>query len=208
MRPPYDAQLAIAELARRDPPLGTLIERVGPYRLTLRDMRSPFLGLLRAIVYQQLSGKAAATIHGRLTALFERGEVTPAALLAMPPERLRAAGLSAAKAAAAYDLAEKTLAGIVPDADALTAMADEEIIERLVSVRGIGRWTVEMLLMFNLGRPDVLPVTDLGIRKGFMVTYGLAAMPTPSAVRLHGERWAPYRSVASWYLWRAVDQVL
>lgn len=206
MRPPYDIDRASAELAQADPRLGELIARVGPCRLTLRDMHSPFLGLLRAIVYQQLTGKAAATIYDRLCGLFEGGEPEPRALLALPLERLRAVGLSGAKAAAAYDLAEKTLAGVVPPREALTRMADEEIIERLVQVRGIGRWTVEMLLIFNLGRANVLPVGDLGVRRGVMRIYRLAAMPTPTEVRRYGEPWAPYRSVASWYLWRAAEQ--
>lgn len=206
MQPPYDIDAAVAALAE-DPPLAALIERVGDYRLLLRDMQSPFRGLLRAIVFQQLSGKAAATIHGRVKALFPDHTPTPELLLAMPDEQLRAAGLSRSKVAAVKDLAAKTLAGIVPASDRLAELHDEEIIERLVSVRGIGRWTVEMLLIFNLGRPDVLPVTDLGIRKGFMLTYGLDVLPAPAYIRSHGERWAPYRSVASWYLWRATDPV-
>lgn len=207
MTPLYDIDAAIAALAE-DPPLGALIARVGDYGLTLRDVASPFHGLLRAIVYQQLSGKAAGTIYGRVNALYPDQTPTPALLLATPDEQLRSAGLSAAKTAAAKDLAAKTVAGVVPTADALASMDDEQIIARLTSVRGIGRWTVEMLLMFNLGRPDVLPITDLGIRKGFMLTYELDLLPAPSYLRTYGERWAPYRSVASWYLWRAVDQVL
>lgn len=207
MKPTYDIDAAVAALAE-DPPLGALIRRVGDYGLTLRDVTSPFHGLLRAIVYQQLSGKAAGTIYGRVNALYPDQAPTPALLLATPDEQLRGAGLSAAKTAAAKDLAAKALAGVVPTADALSSMDDEEIIARLTSVRGIGRWTVEMLLMFNLGRPDILPISDLGIRKGFMLTYELDALPAPSELRTYGERWAPYRSVASWYLWRAVDQVL
>lgn len=205
MRPPYDIDAALAALAE-DPPLAALIERIGDYRLALRDMQSPFLGLLRAIVFQQLSGKAATTIHNRLRAMFPDQTPTPATLLAMSGDQLRAVGLSHGKIAAARDLALKTVAGVVPPADVLTAMHDDEIVERLVTVRGIGRWTVEMLLIFNLGRPDVLPIHDLGIRKGFMLTYGLDALPAPASVGTHGERWAPYRSVASWYLWRATDQ--
>ncbi|NLO80021.1 MAG: DNA-3-methyladenine glycosylase 2 family protein [Xanthomonadaceae bacterium] len=202
---PYTDELdaAIAALCAEDPPLAALIARVGDYRLELRDMHSPFLGLLRAIVYQQLSGKAAAAIHARLQALFPGSVPTPAGVLAMPEEKLRSVGLSRAKILAAKDLAAKTIAGLVPAPEALAGMDDEEIIARLTSVRGIGRWTAEMLLIFNLGRPDVLPVSDLGIRKGFMLTYGLAALPSPTEVRRHGARWAPYRTVASWYLWRA-----
>jgi len=202
---PYTDELdaAIAALCAEDPPLAALIARVGDYRLELRDMHSPFLGLLRAIVYQQLSGKAAAAIHACLQALFPGSVPTPAGVLAMPEEKLRSVGLSRAKILAAKDLAAKTIAGLVPAPEALAGMDDEEIIARLTSVRGIGRWTAEMLLIFNLGRPDVLPVSDLGIRKGFMLTYGLAALPSPTEVRRHGARWAPYRTVASWYLWRA-----
>jgi DNA-3-methyladenine glycosylase II len=199
MQPPYDIDAAVAVLAG-DPPLRALIERIGDYRLVLRDVRTPFLGLLRAIVFQQLSGKAAVTIHQRLKGVFPNQTPTPAALLEMPDEQLRAVGLSRAKVAAAKDLAAKTIAGTVPTADALADLHDEEIVQRLISVRGIGRWTVEMLLIFNLGRPDVLPINDLGIRKGFMLTYRLDALPAPAFVQAHGERWAPYRSVASWYL--------
>lgn len=207
MKPPYDIDAAIAALAAEDPPLAALIERIGDYELRLRDMHSPFLGLLRAIVYQQLSGKAAATIHTRVKALFPQDTPTPAGVLAMSDERLRSAGLSGNKVRAIQDLAAKTLAGVVPTIDELAHMPEAEIIERLTTIRGIGRWTVEMLLIFNLGRPDILPVTDLGIRKGYMLTYGLEELPSFSFLREHGERWAPYRSVASWYLWRATDQI-
>jgi 3-methyladenine DNA glycosylase/8-oxoguanine DNA glycosylase len=202
----YDLLLARRHLAEQDAVLGGVIDAVGECRLALRDTASPFLGLLRAIVYQQLSGKAAASIHARLLALFPDAVPTPAALLALPDETLRAAGLSAAKVRAAKDLAEKAQAGVVPALTELTAMSDEQIVERLVCVRGIGRWTVEMLLIFNLGRPDVLPLNDLGVRKGFMRAYGLAELPSHAALLARGQRWAPYRSVASWYLWRAAEQ--
>jgi DNA-3-methyladenine glycosylase II len=205
MKPPYDIDAALNALAM-DPPLAALIERIGEFRLSLRDMQSPFLGLLRAIVFQQLSGKAATTIHNRLRAMFPDEAPTPESLLAMPDDALRSAGLSRGKIAAARDLAVKTIEGVVPSADALAGMSDDEIVERLVSVRGIGRWTVEMLLIFNLGRPDVLPINDLGIRKGFMLTFGTDGLPSPAEVGVYGARWAPYRSVASWYLWRATDQ--
>lgn len=203
---PYDAEEALTVLKEADAPLAALIERVGPYRLELRARLSPFQVLMRSIVYQQLSGKAAGAIYGRVLDLFPDGEPpSPQHVLDTPDEALRGAGLSRAKAAAISDLAAKTLSGIVPEREALGALTDEEIIERLTAVRGIGRWTVEMLLIFYLGRPDVLPVTDLGVRKGFMRTYGLEGLPSPSALREHGRRWTPYRSVASWYLWRAVD---
>lgn len=202
---PYDADAACADLIRLDPRLGVIIERVGPYRLVLSNSQDPFLGLLRAIVYQQLSGRAAGTIHDRVKALFTDHQPTPEALLALPEADLRGAGLSAAKTAAARDLAAKTLDGTVPPADAMDTLDNDTLIQRLTSIRGIGQWTVEMLLIFNLGRADVLPVNDLGIRKGFAVTYGQEELPKPAALRSHGERWAPWRSVASWYLWRASE---
>ena len=164
-----------------------------------------FEALLRAIVYQQLSGRAAGAIHTRVLALFEDGRPTPPALAAMSEERLRASGLSRAKAAAARDLAEKTIARIVPGGRALRGMSDDEITARLVQVRGVGRWTVEMLLMSYLARPDVLPATDLGVRRGFARIQGLEALPAPADLLAHGERWRPWRTVAAWYLWRAAD---
>lgn len=206
IKPDYDVARAIDTIAREDPQLSAMIEHIGPYLLNLRHIESPFLSLLRSIVYQQLSGKAAATIHGRLNALFDAETPSPENLLDTPDELLRSAGLSAAKTLAVKDLAAKVLDGTVPTMAQLNAMADDEIIERLITVRGIGRWTVEMMLIFSLGRPDVLPVTDLGIRRGFMRTYNLNDMPAPGTIRAHGERWAPYRSVASWYLWRVSDQ--
>lgn len=203
---PYDAEQAIAALKAIDAPLAALIERVGPYRLKLRTAPNPFQALMRSIVYQQLSGKAAATIYGRVLDLFPEDELPlPQHILDTPDEALREAGLSRAKTAAVKDLAAKTLGGIVPERAVLRTLEDEAIIERLTAVRGVGRWTVEMLLIFYLGRPDVLPVTDLGVRKGFMHTYDLDDLPSPSALRAHGRRWTPYRSVASWYLWRAND---
>jgi 3-methyladenine DNA glycosylase/8-oxoguanine DNA glycosylase len=168
--------------------------------------QSLFLALARSIVYQQLTGKAAATILGRVNALFApRRVVTPRGLLEMAPERLRAAGLSAAKTAALRDLAAKTLNGTVPSLARIRRMRDEEIIEHLTEVRGIGQWTVEMLLIFRLGRPDVLPLDDLGVRKGFGLTFRRGKLPTASIMSRRGERWRPYRSVASWYLWRALE---
>lgn len=202
----YDPATAI-EALKTDAPLARLMEQVGPFRMEVRAMTSPFHGLMRSIVYQQLSGKAAATIHRRVLALFPGDEPPdPDELLAMPDEALRGAGMSRAKVAAVKDLAAKTLDGVVPPSNQhLSGLDDEEIIERLTAVRGIGRWTVEMLLIFYLGRPDVLPVTDLGVRKGFMLAYGLDDLPKPTALADYGTRWQPYRSVASWYLWRAND---
>jgi len=169
-------------------------------------MTSPYASLLRAITYQQLSGKAAATIHGRVVALFPTGiGPTPTALLEMTDRALRGAGLSRNKLSALRDLSAKTLDGTVPDYATLAGMHDELVIERLTAVRGVGRWTAEMLLIFGLGRADVLPVTDLGIRKGFQLAYGMRRLPATSTLERAGRRWSPYRSVASWYLWRATD---
>lgn len=167
---------------------------------------SLFQALARSIVYQQLTGKAAATILGRVTRLFAPKRFpTPRDLLEIAPERLRAAGLSTAKTAALRDLAARALDGTVPSLPLVRRMHDEEIIERLTAVRGVGRWTVEMLLIFKLGRPDVLPVGDLGVRKGFALTFGKRKLPQPSLMHHRGKRWRPYRSVASWYLWRALE---
>jgi DNA-3-methyladenine glycosylase II len=205
----YDMAEALAALRAADDRLAVLIERVPVCDMTTRDARNPterdlFQSLLRSIVYQQLSGKAAGTIHGRVEALFD-GAPEPAGLLALSEDELRGAGLSRNKLLAVRDLAEKTLDGTVPPLDELEALDDEAIIQRLVQVRGIGRWTVEMLLMFRLRRPDVLPVDDLGVRKGFMLTYGLDELPKPALLRERAEHWRPYRSVASWYMWRAVE---
>lgn len=202
----FDPRPALRHLRRADPALAAVIRRSGPCGLSPRLGSSPFEELLKAIVYQQLSGKAAATIHGRVCALFPVGcAPTPASLLDAPDEALRGAGLSRAKLAAARDLAVKTLQGIVPTTRDLRRMPDDEIITRLTAVRGVGRWTVEMLLIFRLGRPDVLPVHDLGIQKGFQLTYGTRRRPKPLHIERHGERWRPFRTVASWYLWRATD---
>ncbi len=204
----YDPGQAMAALATTDPVMAELMDRAGPFTLTPETPLSPFQALLRSIVYQQLSGRAAATILGRVLALLPDERHGPEGLLALPEEALRGAGLSRAKTTAARDLAERTLDGTVPSLAELHRLDDETIVERLTAVRGVGRWTVEMLLIFRLGRPDVLPVTDLGVRKGFQLTYGGAALPAPRALLDHGERWRPYRSVAAWYLWRAVDMPL
>jgi 3-methyladenine DNA glycosylase/8-oxoguanine DNA glycosylase len=207
--PGIDTAAAVGALARADPPLGSLIERVGPCVLELDAIQSPFASLAEAIVYQQLTGRAAATIHRRFVALFRpRRFPSPDDVLAAPDEALRAAGLSRAKVAALKDLARRTGDGTVPPLRALRKMEEEEIVERLTRVRGVGRWTVEMLLIFRLGRPDVLPAGDYGIRKGFARTFRTRALPTPRQVLRRGERWRPYRTVASWYLWRALDRVV
>jgi 3-methyladenine DNA glycosylase/8-oxoguanine DNA glycosylase len=202
----FDPDEAVACICKADRRLARIIERAGPFTHRPEKMQSPFHALLRAIVFQQLAGKAAATIHGRVVDLFpnKRG-LTAAALVAMPELKLRGAGLSQNKMLAVKDLAAKTLDGTVPTLAKLQKMNDQEIIERLTAVRGIGSWTVEMLLMFRLGRPDVLPVSDYGVRQGFRHVYGKQELPTPKELLAHGERWRPYRSVASWYMWRAVD---
>lgn len=203
----YDPAEAIAQLTTADPLMGDLIARVGAYTLTPELTQSPFHALMRAIVYQQLSGKAAGTILGRVLALMPtgRGRPQPEDLLAIDDDRLRAAGLSRNKLLALRDLAAKAQDGTVPTLAALRRLSDAEIIDRLTAVRGIGVWTVEMLLLFRLGRSDVLPVADLGVQKGYQLTYRKRALPTAKQLLKAGETWRPFRSVASWYLWRAVD---
>lgn len=201
---PFNARQALRHLRRVDPRLAGLMARVGPLRLSLRSDASVFEALLRAITHQQLSGKAAATIHGRVLGLFPDGLV-PDRLLALSDATLRAAGLSRNKLLSVQDLARKTLDGSLPDFVEMNKMPDDEIIERLTIVRGIGRWSVEMLLIFTLGRPDVLPVDDLGIRRGFQRVYGMQRLPAAITMQRAARVWSPYRSVASWYLWRATD---
>lgn len=201
----YEPAAALRHLRRRDPTLAALIRRVGPFAMESRAHLTPFQALLRAIVYQQLSGLAAASIDRRLKALFPGNRPSARRLLALDDEALRGVGLSRSKVASARDLALKTVSGVVPARPALMTMGDDEVIERLTTIRGIGRWTVEMLLIFNMGRPDVLPVGDLGVRKGFMLHRGHDEMPAPGALEAEGECWRPYRSVASWYLWRACE---
>ncbi len=199
-----DLDEALAHL-RGDARLADVIAKAAAPKLRLDPTESTFEALAQSIVYQQLSGKAAATIHGRLRDLFPRRRVTPTGLLSAKDEQLRGAGLSRGKVLALRDLADKTLAGVVPDVGRLHTMSDDAIVDRLVQVRGIGRWTVEMLLIFRLGRPDVLPVNDYGVRHGFQLAYGKKTMPTPQELARHGERWRPFRTVASWYMWRAVE---
>lgn len=201
----YDPRRGVAYLKRCDPQMRTLIERVGPFRLSVNRSLSPFQALLRAIVYQQLSGHAARAIYARTVSLFPDRRPSAKRLVEMSDEKLRGAGLSRPKIAAVRDLAVKTRNRIVPGRGVLERLPDEEIIARLTEVRGVGRWTVEMLLIFHLGRADVLAGDDLGIRKGLKIAYGMAALPTREQVLRSGEIWRPYRSVASWYLWRAND---
>jgi DNA-3-methyladenine glycosylase II len=210
----YDIALALDELATKDAKLGALIERVGPFRLRVKSTHSPFEALLEAILFQQLHASAARAILGRLLASFGDLHPSPELLLAAPEEMLRAAGLSQAKLLALRDLAAKTLDGTVPSLAVIRRLSDEEIVERLSRVRGIGTWTAEMLLIFRLGRPDVFPGTDYGIRKGYLMTFGKVKagepitadmLPKPEQMQRRAARWKPWRSVASWYLWRACD---
>jgi DNA-3-methyladenine glycosylase II len=197
---------AIKHLTKADRVLGRLIKKVGPCGWKPERRRSPFESLVQAVTHQQLNGTAAKTILGRVKALYPgRAFPTPEDLLATPNEKLRAAGLSRAKAASIKDIAAKTLAGIVPTSRAIARMDNDAIITQLTGIRGVGPWTVEMLLMFKLGRTDVLPATDFGVRKGFALIYELEDLPAPKDLLEHGERWRPYRSFAAWYLWRALD---
>jgi len=196
---------ATAELAARDPVIAGLVEAAGPASLRRRgrERRDHFGALARSIAYQQLAGKAAAAIHGRFEALFD-GHPTPEAVLAMPEQSLRAAGLSGSKTASILDLAAKVESGVVP-LDGIQRLTDEDIIERLTVVRGIGRWTAEMFLIFQLGRLDVWPVDDFGVRAGYAAAYELNEAPTPKALVALGDAFRPYRSVAAWYFWRAIE---
>ena len=186
--------------------MADLIARSRRYNIAPAVSIRPFDALAESIAYQQLSGKTAATIFGRLRGLYPKTKwLDPAKILATPDDALRSAGLSRAKTAAIKDLAAKTIDGTVPSGRALLRMSDDEIIARLTQVRGIGRWTVEMLLLFDLGRPDVWPVDDYGVRKGFAKTFGRRKLPTPKQLIKSGEKWRPYRSVAAWYFWRALE---
>ena len=233
----YDSAKALAHLRAADPKLGALIDKVeatGGFTLKTHHARSPFHSLFEAILYQQLHGKAAATIHRRVRLIYSSAEIRaaieggadhaqfahllddplPQQLLDTPDALLRAAGVSFNKIKAMRDLAARTLDGTVPTPVAIRKLTDAEIIERLTEVRGIGSWTVEMLLIFTLGRPDVFPVSDFGVRKGFALTFmripksraiTAADLPKPEVMLNRAKRWAPYRSVAAWYMWRACD---
>jgi methylated-DNA-[protein]-cysteine S-methyltransferase len=203
----FDPAVALEHLRAKDARLRRLIDEVGPFSMAMKGTRSIFGALAEAIVYQQLHGKAAATIYARLSALFDdaREGPTAARLLRLPDAALRGAGLSQNKMLSLQDLARKELAGELPALATIRELDDDGIVERLTEVRGIGRWTVEMLLMVRLGRPDVLPVDDYGIRKGFALTFGTGELADKKVIAKRAERWRPYRTVASWYLWRAVE---
>jgi len=208
---PHDPELqseAVKMLRKADKVLAKIIDLSGPMKLEAENKQSPYEALAEAIVYQQLNGRAAETIFNRVQKAFGgRGKKFPKPedFLKMPDEPLRAAGLSRAKLLALRDLSAKAAEGFVPSHRQILKMEDSEIIEKLDTIRGIGKWTVEMLLIFKLGRPDILPVDDYGVRRGFAKAYRKKVMPTPKELLAFGERWRPYRTTASWYLWRAAE---
>jgi 3-methyladenine DNA glycosylase/8-oxoguanine DNA glycosylase len=203
----FDPKKAVRHLKAADPALGAIITAVGPFAMELKASRSLFGALAEAIVYQQLSNKAAATIYGRVEALFPRAKdgFTPRHILKAPDESLRGCGLSRAKVLAVQDLARRVQGKELPTLDEAQALDDDALVERLVAVRGIGRWSAEMFLMFRLGRPDVLPLDDYSLRKAYAKAFRKRALPSPDALAKRGERWRPYRTVASWYLWRTLE---
>jgi len=200
---------AVRHLVAADPAWLVLIDRVGPCGLSHESGRTPYEALMRAIAYQQIHGRAAEAILGRFLAHFaqagESGFPSPRAVLAADPEVLRACGFSARKVLTLRGIAEGSVRGLVPGLDEAAALSDDELVARLVTLSGVGRWTVEMLLIFTLGRPDVLPVDDFGVREGWRVLKGLDEQPKPRALAAVGQDWRPYRSTAAWYLWRAAD---
>ena len=203
---PYDPDRAVSHLCSCDARLARAIRTAGPFRLQVKQTHSVFEALAEAIVYQQLTGKAAATIFGRVRGACSSGrKLTPADVARVPAAKLRGAGLSQAKMLALQDLAQKTLARQIPTLAQLQRMDDADIVTRLTSVRGVGAWTVHMLLIFRLGRPDVLPTGDYGVRKGFQQVFGTSELPSSQEMEARAARWSPYRSVASWYLWRVLD---
>ena len=204
---PFDLSAATAHLAARDEKLAELIANTLPFQMNSDAIQSPYETLLEAITHQSISGKAAASIFSRIKALSGNGRApSPEQILKLRKLVLRKAGLSGAKILAVKDLARKTIEGVVPTLEQAQTLSDEELVKRLVSVRGIGAWTVEMFLIFRLGRPDVLPIHDLGVKKGWSITYGKKHMPKPKELLAFGERWRPYRTVASWYMWRACQR--
>jgi DNA-3-methyladenine glycosylase II len=203
---PWDHKAAIEHLSKVDRRLARVIAKSPEFGLTIDGVQTPYESLLQAISYQSIAGAAARVIFARLKALGVDGRVpTPQELIRVRKPKLRKIGLSGAKIAAVRDLAQKTIEGIVPTLEDAEKMSDQELVDRLISVRGIGAWTVEMFLIFRLGRPDVLPIHDYGVQKGFALTYGKKKIPKPRELAEFGERWRPWRTVASWYLWRAVE---
>jgi DNA-3-methyladenine glycosylase II len=204
---PFDLAAAVAHLSNCDPCIARLVQEAVPFEPNIDHTQSPYEALMEAIAYQSISGKAAATIYARVKALSAAGQTpTPQEMLKLSKPALRKAGLSGAKILAMKELAQKTIDRIVPTHEEALKLSDEELIERLVSVRGIGVWTVEMFLIFRLGRPDILPIHDLGVQKGWSVAYGKKHKPRPKELLAFGERWRPYRTIASWYMWRAFEK--
>jgi len=203
----FGPRVAVEHVRASDPVLARVIDAVGPFRLQLKRAPSSFAALAEAIVYQQLSGRAAATIFARVCALFPRAPAGPTAeqMRRVSDVQLRGAGLSRAKLLSLRDLARRVADGEIPTLAEARRMKDEALVERLTVVRGIGRWTAEMFLIFRLGRPDVLPADDYGVRKGFAIAFKKRGLPARAELERHGERWKPYRTVASWYLWRALE---
>jgi len=204
----FEPTEAVAHLRAADPVLARIVEAAGPFAMELKKARSVFAALAEAIVYQQLSNKAAATIFGRVCSHFPRGPagLTAERLLALSDARIRSAGISRPKLKSLRDLARRTLAGEIPTLAAARRMADAEIVERLTAVHGIGRWSAEMFLMFHLGRPDVLPIDDYSLRKAYAAAFKKRALPSREALEKVGEKWRPYRTVASWYLWQTLNR--
>jgi DNA-3-methyladenine glycosylase II len=203
---PFDHVEAHTHLSRIDKRLADLMEKVGAFQFKLDECENVYESLLEAIMHQSIAGKAARAIFARIKALGTNGNCpTPEQLLRVPTRTLRKCGLSNAKVAAVRDLAQKTIDGVVPTLEQAEKMSDQELVDRLILVRGVGAWTVEMFLIFRLGRPDVLPIHDYGIQKGYAITYRKRKIPKPKELLKFGERWRPYRTVASWYMWRAVQ---
>ena len=201
-------RIAVEKLAKTDKVLGHLIKSIGRIHFKAQKNLSPYQALVESVIYQQLTGKAAETILGRVKALYPKKSFPdPEGLLKTTDKKLRAAGLSRAKTAYLKDIAAKTISGIVPTSRSISKMEDAEILERLTTIHGVGTWTVEMLLIFKLGRPDILPVTDYGIQKGFAHTFKRKNLPTPKELFEQGKKWRPYRTIAALYLWRATDQI-
>lgn len=196
---------AIRHLKGVDPYLGLVIDTCGSIQLEIQRRRSPFEYLLRSIIFQQLSGKAAGTIHGRFLALFPLKRPTPQRVLLLKPNKFRTCGVSRGKESAIRDLARHARDGLIPGFSKLQKMGDDEIIDTIIPIHGIGRWTVQMLLIFQLGRPDVLPVDDLAVRKGFAMMRGKKVLPTPKQLTRAAKKWQPYRTIGSWYCWRATE---
>ena len=205
MELPFDVHHADQVIAKADSTMAKVISQYGPCKMTIRPVNNPFESLFRSIIFQQLSTASATAIFDRVAGLFKSGVPSPDETLALSDEVLRNVGMSRQKIAYTRDLAAKSIEGVVPTLKELHALPDQEILDRLTAVKGIGRWTVEMLLMFSMGRPDILPSTDLAIRKGFQLVFGQEHLPKPREIDQYGERWRPFRSVASWYLWRVID---